>query len=108
MRYSDLLENYFLDKLSNLKQVFSKVTIILHGSRVIGNYYPASDLDVLILTEKCLGRKGIDIAYEILGEEVNGIKLDIQVICYNDKNTFFVRNVLAKEHTVIIDELLVA
>ena len=79
------------------------MAIILHGSRIKGNYYPASDLDVLIISEKCLGRGGLRILYS-LGEELNGVKLDYQLVCYKNKDFWIVKNVLSSPHLVVVDD----
>jgi len=79
-----LQRNFFIRLAEEIRPAFRKVAIILHGSRIRGDYYPASDLHVLIITENCLGRKGLKIPYSVC-EEVGGVKLDYQVACYKNK-----------------------
>ena len=95
--------DFFVRLADAIRPIFGRVAIILHGSRVRGNYYPASDLDVLIITEKCLGRKGLNVPYSV-AEEIEGVKLDYQVICYENKDYWLVRNVLSSPHLVIVDD----
>ncbi|BAK54653.1 nucleotidyltransferase domain-containing protein [Sulfurisphaera tokodaii] len=95
--------SFFNELAEKLRPIFGKVAIILHGSRIKGNYYPASDLDVLIITEKCFGRKGLEIPYSF-GEELNGIKLDYQVVCYENKDYWIVRNVLSSPNVILVDD----
>jgi Nucleotidyltransferase domain. len=98
-----LQRDFFIRLAEEIRPAFGKVAIILHGSRVRGDYYPASDLDVLIITENCLGRKGLKIPYSV-GEEIGGVKLDYQVVGYKNKNYWLVRNVLTSPHVVVIDD----
>ncbi|MBB5255086.1 nucleotidyltransferase domain-containing protein [Sulfurisphaera ohwakuensis] len=94
---------FFIQLAEKIRPIFGKIAIILHGSRIKGNYYPASDLDILIISENCLDRKGLKILYSF-GEELNGIKLDYQLVCYKNKDYWIVKNVLSSPHLVIIDD----
>ena len=96
-------KNFFVQLAEKIRPAFGRVAIILHGSRIKGNYYPASDLDVLIISEKCLGRGGLRILYSF-SEELNGIKLDYQLVCYENKDSWIVRNVLSSPHLVVVDD----
>ena len=96
-------ESFFVQLAEKIRPTFGKVAIILHGSRIKGNCYPANDLDVLIISEKCLGRGGLRILYS-LDEELNGVKLDYQLVCYKNKDFWIVKSVLSSPHLVVVDD----
>ena len=97
-------KDFFVRLAEEIRPIFGKVAIILHGSRIRGDYYPASDLDVLVITERCLGRKGLNVLYSI-AEEVNGVKLDYQLVCYKNRDYWLVRKVMSSPHVVVVDDL---
>jgi hypothetical protein len=39
-----------------------------------------------------------------LDEELNGVKLDYQLVCYKNKDFWIVKSVLSSPHLVVVDD----